>query len=259
MSWWDEFIENTGNAWDDLTGAITGRDEREAAEEAAVEVEAVAETAAESQIRTGEEVKELSLERFGEAKELLDPYVGEARTAREQMMVEMGLAPGTAGTAYMETPGYESLLEERRKGVKQAAAGAGSLYSGRRVKAAADVSGATQGQFYTNYMNMLSNLGSPGVATNLASLGVGQAATIGQQQLGAQQIASGYLTGGAQQAAGYGMAASQATSGAIGDIIGAGASLYGGYLAGGGGRPPAVPYGVAAGDAYMPAYQAGYI
>ncbi len=206
--------------------------------------------AARRQERTAREAQELNIERYGEARELLDPYISEARTAREQQMIEMGLAPGEAGTAYMETPGYQALLEERRGEAQQAAASSGSLYSGRRIQAAADVGGATQSQFYTNYMNMLQNLGSPGVATNLASLGVGQAATIGQQNLAAQQVAGQYRVAGAQ-----------AQQAATADIIGGAANIYGSYLSSQrpatppplGAPPPTAAYG----DAYQPAQQYG--
>ena len=175
--------------------------------------------------------QELGISRFGEARELLSPYIGGAEAAHEQQMIEMGLAPGEAG-AYMETPGYQALLEERQRGAEQAAAGERTLYSGRRIQEAADIGGATQSQFYTNYMNLLQNMASPGVATNLASLGMGQAATLGQQQMQAEQAAAGYQ-----------MAGAQAKQAFIGDVIGAGANIYGGYMAGGGARTPtaAVP------------------
>lgn len=197
-----------------------------------------------AQLQAAREAEALNIERYGEARELLDPYVSEARTAREQQMIEMGLAPGEAGTAYMETPGYQALLGERRQEAEQAAAGAGGLYSGRRIQAAADVGGATQSQFYTNYMNMLQGLGSPGVATNLASLGVGQAATIGQQNIAAQQAA-----GQTQMA---GAAAKQAF---YGDVLGGAANIYGSYLGSQGTPPTTAVYG----DAYQPAQQAGYV
>jgi len=203
-----------------------------------------AKIASEAQLETAEKARQLNIERYGEAKGYLDPYLGDARVAREQQMIEMGLAPGEAGTAYMETPGYKALQQERQAGAQQAAATSGSLYSGARLKEAADVSGATQSQFYTNYMNMLSSLGSPQVATNLASLGVGQAATMGQQDIAAQQAASGYmtagtsaagqaLTSGARTAADYRMGGAQAEQAAFGDLLSGGASLFGGALAGG--------------------------
>lgn len=161
------------------------------------------EASSEDILTSEREARALSEERFGEAQDLLTPYVEESRTARDQLMVEMGLAPGEAGTAYMETPGYQSLLEERQRGVEQAEAGGGTLYSGRRMKAAGDVGGATQSQYYSNYMNLLQTMGSPSVATNLASLGTGQAATMGAQQVASQQAASELNIGaaGTRQAA----------------------------------------------------------
>lgn len=177
-----------------------------------------------SQLQAAREAQALNRERYGEAQGLLTPYIEEARIAREQMMIEMGLAPGEAGTAYMETPGYKSMLEERQAGVEQASSASGSLYSGRRAQAAADVGSATQSQFYTNYMNLLQNMGSPQVATNLASLGVNQGISMGGQQIGAQQAASQYQIG-----------AAQTQQAAMGDILGMGANIYSGYLQGGGG------------------------
>lgn len=203
------------------------------------------EKGSETQLKIAREAEALNIERYGEAREMLDPYVGEARTARDQYMIEMGLAPGEAGTAYMETGGYQSLLDERQRAAQGQAAGAGTLYSGRRIQEASDVGGATQSQFYQNYMSMLQNLGSPNVATNLASLGVGQAASIGQQNLAAQQIASqGQVS------------AAQTRQAATGDIIGGIANVAGAYYGSQGGYkgygpPPSV---VASGDAYMPAY-----
>lgn len=221
-----------------VVGSIyTAGQTRGAARDVAASQVSAAETAAASQERIAAEAQALNVERYGEARELMDPYISEARTAREQQMIEMGLAPGEAGTAYMETPGYEKLLEERQRGAEQAAAGAGSLYSGRRIQSAADVGGATQSQFYQNYMGMLQNLGSPSAATNLASLGVGQAATMGQQQLAAGQAASGFRVGGAQAAGQATMAGAGAQQAMMGDVMGGAANIYSGYLS----RPTTPP------------------
>jgi len=220
MSGW---IAGSAIAVGTVGGLVEGRKTRKAAEAAAA-----------GQEITAAEAEALNIERYGEARELLDPYVGEARTAREQLMIEMGLAPGEAGTAYMEAPGYKAAM----KGVEQQMAGTGALYSGRRIAGAEQ----TQGQFYQNYMNMLQGLGSPGVATNLASLGVGQAATIGQQNIAAKQAAGEYRIAG-----------QQAQQAIYGDIAGAGAQIYGGYLA------SQAPSSTVPGDAYQPARQAGYL
>jgi hypothetical protein len=220
-----------------LTGAYGAHEAGKASKAAAAGTE-----------RTAAEAAALSTERFGEARELMEPYIGEARTAREQQMIEMGLAPGEAGTAYMETPGYQSLLEERRREAEQAAAVGGGLYSGRRIQAAADVGGATQSQFYQNYMNMLQNLGSPAVATNLAGLGMGQAATLGAQDIAAQQAASRQRVAGAESQQAF-----------LGDVMGGAANIAGSYLATQPAGPVIQPATAAYGDAYQPARQAGYI
>lgn len=177
-----------GGAIGGFVGGITG----------AEDVSAAARQASADTLTAAREARELNIERYGEAKDLLTPYIEDARTAQDQLLIEMGLAEGTPGTAYMETPAYQALLEERQKGVEQSAANTGSLYSGTRLKAAADVSGATQSQFYQNYMSMLQSLASPATATNLASLGVGQGATLGQNQQQAQQVASSYMLSAAQ-------------------------------------------------------------
>lgn len=119
--------------------------------------------------------------RYGYAKQLLTPYIERADVSQQQLMVEMGLAPGEAGTAYMQTPGYQTMMKERLGAVEQQQAGMGSAYSGRRMQAAGQAGGAVQSQYYSNYMNLLSSMASPGVAQNLASLGMGQAATMGAQ------------------------------------------------------------------------------
>jgi len=142
---------------------------------------------------------------------------------------------GTAtygGATYADSPAYlqsmsayDKIEEERIAAVNQGAAGAGSLYSGARGKALAEVGGSTQlaragaeNQFYNNYINMLQGLANPASTTNLSSLGVNQAATIGSQNIAAQTAASNYaLQGTAAQSA--------ATADIIGGI-GSAASAY---------------------------------
>lgn len=210
MGFLSSIAKSAGGLLGDVVGGITGADET-----AAVARQASADT-----LQAAREARELNIERYGEAKELLSPYIEDARTAQEQLMIEAGLAEGESG-AYM-TPGYESLLDERLRGAKQAASESGTLYSGRRIQTAADVSGATQSQFYNNYMSLLQSMASPSVATNLASLGVGQAATQSQQDQQAQQAASGYMLG-----------AAQTNQAAIADLLGGGAQVLGGAFAGG--------------------------
>ena len=200
-------------------GALAGFGLGSSIEAGEATADAAASAAAASR-QTAIENRELNIERYGEAKDLLSPYIEDAETARAQLMIEMGLAPGEAGTAYMETPGYRTAMA----GVEQEMANAGTLYSGRRIGSSEEA----QGQFYANYMNLLKNMASPATATNLAALGVGQGANIGTQDITAQRIASDYEISGAQTRQAY-----------MGDIVGAGAQIYGGYLAG---QPPPQPY-----------------
>ena len=84
------------------------------------------------------------------------------------------------------------------------------------------------------------------IFSNLASLGTGQAATMGAQQMASQRAASQ-----------FGIGAAQTTQAATADILGGAANIYSGYLRS---QPVgAAPAGTVAGDAYQPAYQAGYI
>ncbi len=196
----------------DIIGDITG----------ASDVADASRQASSDTLQVSRETEALNRERFGEAKSLLSPYIQDSRTAQNQLMVELGLSEGEAGTAYMNTPGYQTMLDETREGVNQVAATSGNLYSGRRAEAAGEASGRVQTSFYNNYMNLLTNMASPTPATNLASLGVNQGITMGSQNIAAQDTASGYM-----------MDAAQTKQAAIGDVIGGAANIYSGGLAGG--------------------------
>lgn len=76
-----------------------------------------------------------------------------------------------------------------------------------------------QQSYYNNYMNMLQNLASPSTATNVASMGMGQAANIGQQNLAA--------TAQANQAMMQGAAAQNA---AIADAMGGVSNIASAYM-----------------------------
>jgi len=135
------------------------------------------------------------------------------RRAADQMDVEMGLAPGEAGTAYMQTPGYQAVIDESLRAAEQSATSGGqTLYGGRRIQAAGDVGANIQSQYYTNYMNMLSGMANPQTATNVSSLGMGQGATIGGQNIGAAQSAGAARMQGAQ-------ATQQAGGDALGSLM----------------------------------------
>lgn len=161
----DEYVRRYGEIPDEMADALAGR--------------GLDLTGGEGLSADAKRAEALNRERWEEAKGYMDPYAADARTARDQMMIEMGLAPGEAGTAYMETGGYQGMLSESQRSVEQASATGGNLYSGARMKAAGEVGAGVQNQFYNNYMTMLQNIGNPDVATNLAGLGMNQGAYMG--------------------------------------------------------------------------------
>ena len=167
----------------------------------------------------------LNVERYGEAKGRLQPFSDAETAANKQMMIEMGLAPGSPGTAYMQSPGYQSMMKESLGAAEQSAISSGStLYGGRRLQAAGQVGAGVQQSYYTNYMNLLQRLSTPNTATNLSSLGVNQAATMGNEAQNAMQAAGNYR----MQAANIPMQQNADQMGMIANL-GAGA-LSGGYI-----------------------------
>ena len=71
-------------------------------------------------------------------------------------------------------------------------------------------------------MNMLQNMSGSGSATNLASLGTGQAAAIGQQNIAATSAANQFKMQGVE-----------AKNAAMADAMGGGMGLLGGAIEGG--------------------------
>ncbi|GAF87019.1 unnamed protein product, partial [marine sediment metagenome] len=154
-------------------------------------------------LQAAREAEKLNKARYAEAKGMLSPYMESEGAARSQLDIEMGLAPGAAGTSYMSSPAYDAARGAGISAVNQGTANTGSLYSGARGEALRDVGQGVQQQFYTNYMNMLQNMATPSATGSVASLGMGQAATIGGQNIAAQNTASNYQMQGvaAQNAA----------------------------------------------------------
>ena len=166
--------------------------------------------------------EELNRERWAEAQGYLAPYAGRADIAAQQFQAEMGLAQyGDSGQGYMprdmsEIPGYQAVMDESLRAAEQSAVSSGSTaYGGRRIEAAGEVGAGVQQSYYNNYMNMLQNLASPTVATNLSSMGMGQGIQMGQQNVAATSAANQYML--------QGTAASNA---AIADMVGAGVEYY---------------------------------
>ena len=144
--------------------------------------------------KEGQTSRELNIQRFSEAEDRMSPFIESEAAAKNQMMVEMGLAPGEAGTAYMDTPGYQSVMDESLKAAEQSAVSSGATtYGGRRLKAAGEVGAGVQQSYYNNYMNMLSSASQPSATTNISSLGVGQGATLASQSAANRQAVGNYM------------------------------------------------------------------
>lgn len=200
------FFSFIGDAIGDITGASG--------------VEKQAKRAAESTLQIARESRELNIERYGEAKDRLSPYISSEADALSQMRIEMGLDPGEAGTAYMQTPGYQNVMDESLRAVEQSATTSGATtYGGRRLEAASEVGASVQQSYYNNYMSMLSKMSQPTTTTNLSSLGVGQGASIGNQAIQAQTTASNYMMEGAG-----------ARQAAIADVIQGGTAIAGAFI-----------------------------
>jgi hypothetical protein len=171
--------------------------------------ERAAQISADATLSAAREAEALNRERYGEAGERLTPYMESEARARNQYEIEMGLAPGEAGTAYMNTPGYETAMSEAMRGANTGAQAMGSPYGGRAMEARARAGTGVQQQYYNNYMNALSGMAQPQVTQNYSSLGMGQGATIGAQNIGA-----------AGQAGQFRQAGAQSTQQAQGDVLG---------------------------------------
>ena len=112
-----------------------------------------------------------------------------------------------------DIPGYQQSMDEAVRAAEQSSiSSGGTAYGGRRLRAAGDVGADVQRSYYmdrmnrlqthdtnkqqmeqsyyNNYMNILQNMSQPQVAQNLASMGVGQGATIGSQNIAAQNAAT---------------------------------------------------------------------
>jgi hypothetical protein len=167
------------------------------------------------------------------------PYAapGQEFTPRDMSDIPGWQAPIEAGSM-SEVPGYQSVMDESLRAAEQSAISSGSTaYGGRRLKAAGQVGAGvqesyydkhmlqqrfreTQNQsYYNNYMNMLQNLSSPTVATNLSSMGMNQGIAMGNQNIGATNTANNYRLEG-----------TAATNAAVADFAGGMVELGSAYM-----------------------------
>lgn len=152
-----------------------------------------------STLQASREAEALNRERWAEAQGYLDPYIGRSEDASQQFQAEMGL-PSDAGLTprdMSQIPGYQAVMDESLQAAEQSAVSSGSTaYGGRRLEAAGEVGAGVQQSYYNNYMNMLQNLSSPTVATNLSSMGMNQGIQMGSQNIAATNQSNQYMMEG---------------------------------------------------------------
>ncbi len=190
------------------------------ARKAGKRAEKAAEKEAAATLQASREAQALNEQRYADTLSRMRPYMQGAETGYGQLLTEMGLADGES--LYMDSP-YATGIEEayavdpnmmqmiEEAGLDAATyglAGRGEAYGGTRFRELADIGARNklaalqyqQGQrqqkygaqqtALSNYMNTLQNIANPQVAQNVSSLGLGQAANIGAQNIAAQQGAS---------------------------------------------------------------------
>lgn len=185
-----------------------------------------AKSAANSTKQTAADAQTLNIERWVEAQGYLDPFIDRSEEAAQQFQAEMGFTKYDESGKELtprdmsEIPGYQAVMDESLSAVEQSAINSGSTaYGGRRIEAAGQVGANVQQSYYTNYMNMLQNLSSPTVATNLSSMGLNQGVTIGQQNIDATNAASN-----------YDLQATASQNAALADAVGGITTAFGSYM-----------------------------
>ena len=174
-------LDTTTDVWKDLTGETQADAEKEARREA------------EAAALKGEALQK---HRYQQAEDRLSPWMESESEALAAYRGELGLGPDTGGSsAYMETPGYQAMMDESLQAADQSAVSSGSTaYGGRRLKEAGKVGAGVQQSFYNNYMSLLSEAANPSVSTNVSNLGLGHAAQMREAGSRDAAIQGGYRT-----------------------------------------------------------------
>ena len=156
-------IDRPTDVWNDLTGKTQAD-----AEKKARRISAAAALKGEA----------LQKHRYQQAEDRLSPWMESESEALAAYRGELGLGPETGGSsAYMETPGYQAMMDESLQAAEQSAVSSGATaYGGRRLQEAGKVGAGVQQSYYQNYMNMLGEAANPSTSTNVSNLGLGHAA-----------------------------------------------------------------------------------
>lgn len=100
----------------------------------------------------------------------------------------------------MQTPGYQTQLDQGLKSIDRAAPLTGGMYSGRRMKALNDYGQNTFGAYYDNWLNRVGGVAGQGqqVAQNVGQAGMQNAQNVGGLMVqGANAKAQGSLNSAA--------------------------------------------------------------
>lgn len=155
--------------------------------------------------------------RYGEARGLLDPFISGGTDAFNQYLAMLGMAPeGVQAMDFTQSPAFQTQQRLGREAINENLAGQGLFHGGQRAR---DLSRFEQDLFNTQILDRLISTGEMGrgSATNLAQLGQGQAS-----------LAGSILPASAQQAGNLRVGAAGVGPQVFGDILGAGATLFGG-------------------------------
>lgn len=150
---------------------------------------------------SAEEAGKLHYQQYGEAEGRAAPVM---QTPQQQITDQV-----------MQTPGYQTQLDQGLKSIDRAAPLTGGMYSGRRMKALNDYGQNTFGSYYNNWLNRVGGVAGQGqqVAQNVGQAGMQNAQNVG-----------GLMVQGANARAQGSMNSANAWSGAIGTGLG----MYGG-------------------------------
>jgi hypothetical protein len=190
--------EAVSGIWDDYTGVST------------------AESSAAATAQAQQQSQQFQQQQFTQAQQLAQPFLQGSDQVYGQLINEL---TGQGPSQFQLTPQYQSAMTAGLDAVNQGAAGAGMLMSGSRLQGLQQTGQNIQNQAYGDYLNRLMSVGSPQTALTLGSAGMGMGQNVASQLMQSQQMQN--------LAAQQGQAGQQ---GAINDLIGAGATFFGGGL-----------------------------
>lgn len=127
-------------------------------------------------------------------------------------------APLSIADQVMQTPGYQTQLDQGLKSIDRAAPLTGGMYSGRRMKALNEFGQNTFGSYYQDWMNRVGGVAGQGAQT---------AQNVGQQGMENAKSVGGLMMTGANATAQGKLNSANAWSGAMSDAVGAGMWLGG--------------------------------